>query len=123
MASGLNRKAFSFLDGFLIVFLLVISISAIAFMDRFSGGDSVRIEVNGKDHGIYPLSENRIITVNGPLGKTVVEIKDRRVRVVSSPCQNKLCVHQGFVKRGSIICLPNRVVIIIGKGSVDAITG
>lgn len=124
MASALNRRAFSFLDGFLIVFLLSLSVSGIVYMDRlFPEGNSVKIEVNGKNYGVYSLSENRIISVEGPLGKTVIEIKDRKVRVVSSACPNKLCVHQGFVNRGSIICLPNRVVITIGRSPVDGITG
>lgn len=124
MASGLNRKAFSILDGVLIGSLFVISISGFIFMDRFlSDSDSVRVEVDGRLHGIYPLSEDRLLTVYGPIGDTVIEIKNRRVRVVSSACPNKLCVHQGFIKKGSIICLPNRVIITIGVNSVDAITG
>lgn len=124
MVSGLNRKAFSIVDALLIVFLLTVSTSGIVFMDRFfETGDSVRIEVNGKLYGIYTLSDNRIITVEGPLGSTVIEIKDREVRVVSSSCFNKLCIHQGSVKRGSIICLPNRVVIIVGDSGLDGITG
>ncbi len=124
MASGLNRKAFSIFDGVLISSLLIISISGFVFMDRFlSDSDSVRVEVEGRLHGVYPISENRLLTVHGPLGDTVIEIKNRSVRVVSSACPNKLCVHQGFIKRGSIICLPNRVVITIGVSSVDAITG
>lgn len=124
MGSGLNRKAFSLLDGVLIASLLVISISGFIFMDRFlSDSDSVRVEVDGRLHGVYPLSQDRLFTVHGPIGDTVIEIKNRSVRVISSACPNKLCVHQGFIKKGSIICLPNRVVITIGVSSVDAITG
>lgn len=124
MASLLNRKAFSLLDGVLIGFLLVISISGFIFMDKFlPDSDSVRVEVDGRLHGVYPLSQDRLLSVHGPIGDTVIEIKNSRVRVISSACPNKLCVHQGFIKRGSIICLPNRVVITIGVSSVDAITG
>lgn len=124
MASPLDRKAFSYFDGLLIAFLFFLSISGMVYMDGFfSGGDSIKIEVNGKVYGVYPLSVNRVFDVEGPLGKTVIEVKDRRVRVVSSPCPNKLCIHQGFVRAGSIICLPNRVVITIGVHSVDGITG
>lgn len=124
MASGLNRKAFSFFDGLLIAFLFFLSLSGMLYMDRlFPEGDSVKIEVSGRIYGVYPLSANRILDVEGPLGKTVIEIRDRKVRVVSSACPNKLCVHQGFIRRGSIICLPNRVIITIGASEVDGITG
>ncbi|MCX7793891.1 MAG: NusG domain II-containing protein [Thermodesulfovibrionales bacterium] len=124
MVSSLNRKAFSIFDGILIACLLGFSLSGITFMHKLSPADnSVIIEVDGRLYGVYQLSEDRILSVEGPLGRTVIEIKEKKVRVLSSPCTNKFCVHQGFLNQGSIICIPNRVVIIIGASPVDAITG
>ena len=119
------RKVLSIFDLVLIFSLTGGSLLGLIYMDRLiPGGDSVRIEVNGELKGIYPLNEDRIVELNGPLGKTIVEIRDKKVRVVDSPCPNKFCIHQGFVSKGSIICLPNRVVIIIGgEQGIDAITG
>ncbi|HRR92028.1 MAG TPA: NusG domain II-containing protein [bacterium] len=52
-------------------------------------------------------------------------MKNRKVRILSSPCPDKLCVKQGYISESGqvIICLPNRVVIKIeGRASFDALT-
>ena len=72
------------------------------------------------------LSSDQEVTVLGPLGKTVVEVKDGRVRVKESPCPHKLCVNMGFKKKdGDVIaCIPNRVAVHIeGSKSPEAIDG
>ncbi len=92
-------------------------------------GSDVVIEMNGKIAYTFALDTDRTFQVPGPLGVTVVEIKGRKVRVKEAHCPNKLCERQGWVSRGAIVCLPNRLVISVGdkadntpKG-VDAITG
>ncbi len=58
----------------------------------------------------------------------VIEVKDGKVRVTESDCPYKICVKQGWIDRGSIVCLPNNTVTTV-KGplkngeDVDAITG
>ena len=84
--------------------------------------------MDGKPVYILPIDRNNAVSVEGPMGKTQIEIKDHNVRIMASPCNNKLCVHQGWTQQGTIICLPNRVIVTIeGKprqsGTVDAITG
>jgi hypothetical protein len=93
-----------------------------------SQGQTVRIELDGKPVYILPINRNNAVSVEGPLGKTQIEIKDHKVRITKSPCNNKLCVHQGWTQHGTIICLPNRVIVTIEdeshqSGTVDAITG
>ncbi len=91
------------------------------------GGRTVYIEVNDRPAYVLSLDKDRTVTVEGPLGGTSIEIKDRRVRVTDSPCHNKLCIQRGWVRSGTIICLPNRVVITVGghdkTTTVDATTG
>ena len=46
-------------------------------------------------------------------------IKDGTVDMVEASCKNQICVHEGKISRSgqSIVCLPNRVSIVIeGKG-------
>ena len=64
---------------------------------------------------LYPLDQDQRIEVRGPLGATVIEIADGRVRVVSSPCRDKLCILKGdLVKIGDwTACMPNRVMLKI----------
>ena len=57
------------------------------------------------------LNQDRVVEITGPLGTSTIEIKQGKVRFVSSPCANQYCVHQGWLHRGgqAAICLPNRV--------------
>ncbi len=114
------------LDWGLFVVLLSLSLSGMFFTKTlYPSGNWVLIEVEGKL--LYRLSifEEKTISIKGPMGYTTVEIKDGRVRVKDSPCPEKICVRQGWIQKGVIICLPNRVVIRVGgeDNRVDAITG
>jgi hypothetical protein len=57
------------------------------------------------------LNQDRLIDVAGPLGVSKIEIKQGKVRFLSSPCANQYCVHQGWLHHAgqAAICLPNRV--------------
>ena len=79
------------------------------------------------DSGLsLPLSEDGEWRIQGPLGETVVEIKDGCVRVERSPCPHKLCIRMGCRNRyGDIIaCIPNGVIVRVqGEKSVKAVDG
>ncbi|NCO83152.1 MAG: NusG domain II-containing protein [Nitrospirae bacterium CG_4_10_14_3_um_filter_44_29] len=117
-------------DMLLLAALVIISVSGFIFIkEAFPQGTDVKIEVNGRLAYKLPLSSDAAIAVKGINGDTIVEIKNRKVRIKESPCPNKICVHQGWIDRGAIICLPNRVMVFIegseGKENktIDAITG
>jgi hypothetical protein len=115
-------------DKVLFYLLILFSLSGIIFIKQvIPESRTVSIEVDGRPVYILPVDKNTMVSVDGPEGKTFVEIKDRSVRITKSPCHNKLCVQQGWVKKGSIVCLPNRVVVTIGNHednkTVDATSG
>ena len=117
-------------DKILLSMLVLVSFTGIIFIrEVFPKGGIVHIEVNGRPVYILPVDKDRTVSVEGPEGKTVIEIKDHRVRVTESPCHNKLCIKQGWIESGAIVCLPNRVIVTIGNHEdgfnkiVDAITG
>jgi hypothetical protein len=68
---------------------------------------------SGNDEWIYPLSEERIIEVKGPIGSTMIQIKDRQARIIASPCTNQTCVASAAVahKGDWSACLPNSIFI------------
>ncbi len=114
-------------DWLLLFFLIIVSLSGLISMKKFlPSGSLVTIEVEGRE--VYKLSlfQDRTVEIKGPIGTTVVEIKGQRVRIVESPCPNKICIKQGWISRGAIVCLPNRVVVTVGSGEttggIDAIT-
>jgi len=117
-------------DRLLLAALIIISVSGFIFIKKaFPQGTDVRIEVNGKLAYKLPLNSNATIAVKGIIGDTIVEIKNRKVRIKESPCSNKICVHQGWIDRGAVVCLPNRVTVFIDSSegrenkAIDAITG
>ncbi|MBN1799177.1 MAG: NusG domain II-containing protein [Spirochaetales bacterium] len=70
----------------------------------------------------YALTSPNLISVEGPLGRTVIEINEGAVSVRSSPCPEKTCVKSGKVSLPGewIACLPNQVLITIeGRSEED----
>ena len=68
----------------------------------------VKVNANGTEYE-YSLSQDGIYKVEGALGITVIEIKNKKVRILDSACPNKTCVNQDFAN--PIVCLPNKVII------------
>lgn len=117
-------------DRLLFLFLISVSIAGI-FISReaLSHNSDVIIEMDGKPAYTLPLYADRILSVGGPYGSTLVEIKGGKVRVKEPHCPNGLCAKEGWISKGVIVCLPNKLVIIVGgskkdqQPGIDAITG
>lgn len=81
------------------------------------GGTSIEITAMSSG-GSFPLEEDRVVEVSGPLGTTNVVIEDGEVWVDESPCREKICIKMGHKHRvgDQIVCIPNRVIIeVVGK--------
>ena len=87
------------------------------------GGESRFVIWGGGVSWVYPAKTPRVLAVPGPLGDTVVELRDGRAWIVSSPCANQSCVASGSVAwRGQwLACLPNRVMVSVEDGGEDGI--
>jgi hypothetical protein len=88
-----------------------------------SGGTGVEVYASNKIVGRYSLQQDRLVEVSGPLGKTIVQIKDGRARINSSPCPNKICVHMGEfgTEGGILVCVPNEVVVRVGNEQAEGL--
>ena len=64
---------------------------------------------------IFSLSDEGIYAIPGELGDMTIEIRDRQVRVLDSPCREKICIRTGAISRSGawIACIPSRVFIRI----------
>lgn len=105
---------------------MVISVGGIFItQEALPKGSDVIIEINGKPEYTFPLDIDRKIPIKGNYGDCRVEIKDKKVRIAESDCPKKLCVEEGWISRGVIVCLPNRVIVFVGSSDsdIDAITG
>lgn len=114
-------------DKLLIIGLLAVALLCLGIV-RYGVGrtDTVVVQVDGEEVIRASLVEDRRFWVDGPLGKTEIEIKGKRVRVVDSPCDKKICVRTGWIDKPyqTIICVPNRIVVrLLGSGDKDKLDG
>jgi len=91
-----------------------------SFLAVYSGGGGrPTVNLRGENgRWVFPLDANETVVVSGPLGDTVIEIRDNGARVVSSPCMDQTCVVMGAVRLSGqwSACLPNRVMLYVSAG-------
>ena len=105
---------------------ILLSAAAIGFFSFLAYGarrNSDLIIEAGGEKWIYSLRENRIEKLHGPLGDTIVVIRDGKAFIESSPCPDELCMRAGSISRAGqwIACLPNRIIVRIGGTVGDQI--
>lgn len=117
----------------IILFIAILVIGSLISWWSVSGsitGDKVLISSDGKEYGIYSLSEDRTIDVTVDGHTNHITIKDGIVSMTYSTCKNQVCVNTGAISqtKDAIVCLPNKIVVEIvsssGKGGgADVISG
>ena len=111
-----NRKSRLRNDFLLIFGLLLISAAALLGLYGFrSGGDTVKVTVDGQLYGIYSLSAE--ITEDIRTGSHInrLVIRGGKAYIESAHCPDGICAaHSPIFRNGeSIICLPHRVVVSV----------
>ena len=99
--------------------LALLAVSVLARPMTAVEEDMVIITIDGKEYTRVPLSKPQTVTVKQDNGcVNVVEVSDHGAVMLSSTCDNQLCVQMGEVtvdnwefrpNQQFIICLPNRV--------------
>lgn len=85
-----------------------------------SAGTQARIMTGAREFAVVPLQRNQSYRVDGYLGVSEIEVRDGRIRFLSSPCPGKQCVTSGWASRGGefVACVPNRVsLVVLGQGA------
>jgi hypothetical protein len=108
----------------LVIILLAAALTGFSsFVAYVQPQNSIRVMIRGTSdqEWIFPLSAEETVTVQGPLGNTVVRIHGNEAWVESSPCANQTCVGMGHAdSRGDwVACLPNNVFFLI-EGSNES---
>jgi hypothetical protein len=105
------------------VIVLALALTVVVGWKAYNRGtDSLSVVVKGPDKTwLFPIEAEERISVEGPIGETVVEIRKGRASIVSSPCDGQTCVAAGELDKNGqwAACLPNRVFILI-EGAADA---
>ena len=101
-------------DMILIIVLVIIPCIMIAFnlIPIDEGRARLEISMNGKVLGTYSLSEDRVIEIGK--GNTC-RIKNGEVFMSAADCPDQICVNSAHINAhgGSIVCLPNKVILKI----------
>jgi hypothetical protein len=111
----LRDISFRPLDYVIIVVAIGVIVAFSAFaLDRSGPARSVEIRSDDGEF-IYPLDEDRVLHIHGPLGESHIVIEDGTVRFEDSPCRDKICVATGALGTSGewTACLPNRVFISV----------
>jgi hypothetical protein len=80
---------------------------------RTDAASRVIVRAGGHVVAEVRLPDHRRIVAHGPLGDSVIEIVDHRVRVAQDPGPRQYCVKQGWLARAgdAALCLPNQVSV------------
>ena len=110
-------NASTFADKLLFILLVVFAVTGFFYLkELFPAGNHVKISVDNKTVYTLPLDENRIVAVTGSSeDNLVIEIKDGKVRIKEASRPKKACMNRGWVDRGTIVCLPNKVVVSVSE--------
>lgn len=111
----------------LLLLLSTIGIASLAFFTwQGEGLASDRVEIRtpfATEH--YALQQDQTVTVRGALGLSEIQIQQRQVRFVNSPCASGFCIHQGWAKGTGEVraCLPNQISLRLlgGPRTYDSI--
>jgi hypothetical protein len=78
-------------------------------------GETAEILVGSDKKMEVSLNTDQRFSVKGPLGTSVIEIHDGRIRFVDSPCRGKQCIHSGWLQQAGefAACLPNHISVAV----------
>ena len=115
----MNKKNYLVIGGILLIAVVMLTLTLLNRPMTVVDEDMVIISVDGKEYARVPLSKPQTVTVAQKDGSVnVVEVSDHGAVMLSSTCDNQLCVEMGEVtvdnweyrpNQQFIICLPNRV--------------
>ncbi len=106
-------------DIIFIAAILLIAAAGLVYLFVFrSGGDTVKVTVDGELYGVYSLSEDiaeDIITGKDSSNLNRLIIRDGKAYMETASCPDGICVaHRPIFRNGeSIVCLPNKVVVTV----------
>ncbi len=95
----------------------------------YAGAAPTQVIISAKGSSyVYPLSEDREISIQGTSGITLVHIHDGQASIMDSPCKNKTCIQSGSISGNGqwLACLPNGIFVRIDSAqktedSLDAL--
>lgn len=103
------------------VLLGIILLAILGILLFRKDGNTVSVTVDGEIFGEYSLNEDRVVEISSERGTNLLVIKDGKAHVERASCPDGICSsHKPISYDGeSIICLPNKVVVLIDSQDTD----
>ncbi|MFQ5488478.1 MAG: NusG domain II-containing protein [Gammaproteobacteria bacterium] len=87
------------------------------YLNFWGGGPAQAAHIHSADGREFsvPLGVDQTLALEGPLGTSIIEIRNGQVRFSDSPCRGKQCIHAGWLRHGGefAACLPNRISVTV----------
>ncbi len=105
-------------DVLAIILSLAVFLGFTAYGMKFREETGYLLIEDSESQYLYPLSEDRVITLTGPVGESVVEIHNGQARFTHSDCPDDLCVQMAPISEAGdwAACLPNQIFITTSGG-------
>ncbi len=115
MALRAVLRRMTVLDRLIVLTLFAAAVGSLWLIGAGAGGQRVVVEQDGRVVFTAPLNQPRTVSIEGPLGETVLAIKNGQACILASPCPHKVCMGMGEVARSGelLACVPNRLLVRI----------
>lgn len=127
MEKGIRKN-----DVILIAVILTAALAAyvgVRYYQKLDTREAVAVvTVDETEYGRFPLDQDTTERIQLPDGSyNVLVIKDGKADITEASCPDRICVEHRPVdkKNESIVCLPNKVIVVIENGEesdVDSFT-
>lgn len=115
---------------FILLFLGIITAVLLLLIRGSDGtrGSILEVYVNNELYGTYDLNISRDIVIENGDCRNVILIENNNAIMKEASCNNANCIKQGAICNSgdSVVCLPNRVVMLIKgydeESGIDAVT-
>ncbi len=101
----------------ILVIVIVALVTAFFYFSLRAEGNNVLVIKNGETIAVYPLDENMTMPITDGNNTNILVIENGKAYISQASCPDKICVnHRPVSKTGdTIVCLPAKLVIEIGK--------
>lgn len=100
--------------------IALVAMLALIYILMPQKGSVAAVYVNGELYDKLPLEKDTQLVIETEFGTNTLVIEKNTVRIINSDCPNKQCETQSVNKAvRSIVCLPNRLSIIIEDNKND----
>jgi len=118
-------------DGFVLLLFLVLAVgsfdvgSFVRAKEKAAANSVAVVTVGNRQIASVQLAQPGNFVIQGALGEMKLRVENSGIRVLHSSCPNQVCVKQGAVRRSDemLVCVPNRMVVLIRGAAAPSDSG